>query len=260
MKAARFDEEQGASKPSSQTEWLMMRHGDPPSTETDHVAIVQDTFALLSEQDQYILNALYTEQITYQELGDRLGVSKPHAWRLAQRAVADLKQLLEHNPTLKERYGMNATWQDACTDSLATLLWGKRSDIEPLAGDVIQQLRSQIVNQFNLEDDHLYGIVNLAHAAWLRLWEEGFTPSVDGICSLLARKQRDYGHDNIMSFGQRGIIVRLADKLARLANLDRFDIDPSNESLIDTLIDIVGYCAISRMLSLETFTLELGPM
>lgn len=78
------------------------------------------------------------------------------------------------------------------------------------------------------------------------------------ISSILINKQKDYGPENIMKFGVTGILVRLFDKVARLNNLllktqgnvkKAIDSNSVNgESLIDTLIDIVGYCTIALMI------------
>lgn len=258
MKTARFDEEQATAAVSSDVEWMMSRHGDSPPIDVSHVDIVSESVNWLGDESQFILRAIFYEGVTYQELGDRLGVSKTHAWRLSKRAVNELKNLLQHNPTLKGRYGMEASWQDACRDSLQTLLWGSGPPAGPLTAAMIDGHRDDLVSQFETNNVYLWGIANLAQGAWARLFEEGFAADLDGCCAMLARKQHDYGHQNILSFMQRGVIVRLCDKLSRLENLDRKDIDPTNESLIDTLLDIIGYCTISRMLDVGTFRLPLN--
>jgi hypothetical protein len=74
----------------------------------------------------------------------------------------------------------------------------------------------------------------------------------------LCRKQHDYGHGNINRFGIYGVIVRLSDKIERLDNLRSKQVKPQNESIQDTLTDIVGYCVIALMLMDETFNLNLG--
>lgn len=84
------------------------------------------------------------------------------------------------------------------------------------------------------------------------------------ISSILINKQKDYGTENITKFGLAGIIVRLSDKLARLNNLIlKADGDIQNaislnsvngESIIDTLIDIIGYCTIALMVMDEDST------
>lgn len=77
------------------------------------------------------------------------------------------------------------------------------------------------------------------------------------VIPLIASKQADYGHDNINRYGISGIMVRISDKIARLANLTRRAVEPEHESLQDTLADIVGYVIIARMLQRGTFNLQL---
>lgn len=77
------------------------------------------------------------------------------------------------------------------------------------------------------------------------------------LSNLLTRKQHDYGTQNITAFGDLGIAVRLSDKIARLKNLRQRS--ALNESLVDTLIDIVGYYVVSTMLNDGSFfNEELG--
>lgn len=57
-------------------------------------------------------------------------------------------------------------------------------------------------------------------------------------------KQRDYGHDNINAYGIAGVEVRMSDKIARLRNLKSNNTPPANESLMDTLVDLVGYSIV----------------
>jgi hypothetical protein len=78
------------------------------------------------------------------------------------------------------------------------------------------------------------------------------------ITDILIRKQRDYGTKNIVRFGVMGIMFRMYDKVARLNNLMNKSFgDVSSaihnnsvkgESIIDTLVDIVGYSTIALML------------
>ena len=56
----------------------------------------------------------------------------------------------------------------------------------------------------------------------------------------------------------KGVLVRLSDKVERLINLKSKKSKAQNESVIDTLRDIVGYCVIALMLNDETFNLDLG--
>lgn len=77
------------------------------------------------------------------------------------------------------------------------------------------------------------------------------------IHKILVRKQKDYGPENIRRFGRQGLMVRLHDKVARLENLTNLGTQPENESVQDTFIDIIGYCAIGIMWERREFLLPL---
>ena len=77
------------------------------------------------------------------------------------------------------------------------------------------------------------------------------------IHALLIKKQRDYGHENILRFGRDGLLIRVHDKVARLENLTATGATPENDALTDTLADIIGYAAIGVMVATETFALPL---
>ena len=74
---------------------------------------------------------------------------------------------------------------------------------------------------------------------------------------LVVDKQKDYGQENILAFGDKGIIVRLWDKASRLKNLVWNGRSPKNESITDTYRDIAGYAIIAIMLERGWFTLQL---
>jgi len=74
----------------------------------------------------------------------------------------------------------------------------------------------------------------------------------------LAKKQHDYGPNNILRFGQRGLMIRLWDKTSRLDNLETKGYDPAvQESRFDTMLDIAGYATIGIMLERGWFRLPL---
>lgn len=85
----------------------------------------------------------------------------------------------------------------------------------------------------------------------------GVSLNKDFVTDLLIRKHIDYGPENINKFGQIGIIVRMYDKVSRLENIllktdNNFNKAVNvntvkDESIIDTLIDIIGYAAIAVM-------------
>ena len=64
---------------------------------------------------------------------------------------------------------------------------------------------------------------------------------------LFDRKQHDYGSDNIADFGEKGVLFRANDKIARLRNLHRNDVVPSNEKVEDSWADLSVYGVIARM-------------
>lgn len=82
------------------------------------------------------------------------------------------------------------------------------------------------------------GFVNDSQEYYEEAWE------------LLLKKHQDYGPKNIsLSPGGplNGLRVRLWDKQARLNNLIENDVDPENESLRDTLLDMANYAIIGLM-------------
>ena len=61
----------------------------------------------LNEQDRFIIDAVNTEMISLEELGERLGVTKTHAWRLRNSAMDNLKKIMLQDPTVLERLRNN---------------------------------------------------------------------------------------------------------------------------------------------------------
>lgn len=88
--------------------------------------------------------------------------------------------------------------------------------------------------------------------------QQGGAWTIDDQVELLATKQHDYGHANIDKFGAAGVRVRLWDKIARYENLTARKTDGVHESIQDTLVDIVGYCTIYKMVQNGTFSFPLS--
>ena len=70
------------------------------------------------------------------------------------------------------------------------------------------------------------------------------------------KKQRDYGSGNIGDFGEYGVLVRVNDKIQRLKNLQKRigrnigmteSVEPTNENISDTWLDLSVYSIIARM-------------
>ena len=73
---------------------------------------------------------------------------------------------------------------------------------------------------------------------------------MDQAGNLLVRKHHDYGPKNIAhSPGGplNGLRVRMWDKIARINNLLDSGVQPSNESLRDSFLDLLNYSAIAMM-------------
>jgi hypothetical protein len=80
----------------------------------------------------------------------------------------------------------------------------------------------------------------------LALKAHPFASAVE-VSRILSKKQKDYGPNNIARFAEKGLILRLHDKIARLENLLEKGYDASNESIEDTYLDIIGYSVIGMM-------------
>ena len=82
---------------------------------------------------------------------------------------------------------------------------------------------------------------------------------LDAAGNLLIKKHHDYGPKNIsLSPGGplNGLRVRMWDKVARINNLIDSNVNPSNESLRDSFIDLLNYSAIAMMVLDETWPQE----
>ena len=65
--------------------------------------------------------------------------------------------------------------------------------------------------------------------------------------TLFDKKQHDYGNANISAFGEKGVLVRANDKMARLINLSKEGEKANNESLDDSWRDLSIYGTIALM-------------
>lgn len=73
---------------------------------------------------------------------------------------------------------------------------------------------------------------------------------LDTAGNLLIRKHKDYGPKNISHSpggALNGLRVRMWDKTARINNLLDSGVQPSNESLRDSFLDLLNYCAIAML-------------
>jgi hypothetical protein len=80
------------------------------------------------------------------------------------------------------------------------------------------------------------------------------------ILNTVIKKQKDYGHKNISKFGITGLVIRVHDKVARVENLmkkENYTNAVGDETILDTLMDIIGYSIIAYMWLNNTFMYEL---
>jgi hypothetical protein len=99
-----------------------------------------------------------------------------------------------------------------------------------------------------------YGNRDYTASAYADKINEAFVADVwrimDAAGNLLVRKHHDYGPKNIAhSPGGplNGLRVRMWDKIARINNLLDSGVQPSNESLRDSFLDLLNYSAIAMM-------------
>lgn len=162
------------------------------------------------------------------------------------------------------------TWEDYCYAQLSDIfLFAEESpfrDRDPL--DLLENLFSNLSFQvksgsninLSFNGENIYFII--ASSA-IEMLEKIQDPSDNAFImgdmhNLLVAKQKDYGTKNIMEFSHIGIIVRMFDKVSRLINLlsKSHSLQSSvgvnsvpNESVIDTLMDLIGYSTIGLMIA-----------
>ncbi len=62
------------------------------------------------------------------------------------------------------------------------------------------------------------------------------------IGKILEQKDHDYGSMNLVPYGLLGIEVRISDKISRIKNLYNKKNKVKDETMLDTIRDIIGYC------------------
>jgi predicted DNA-binding protein YlxM (UPF0122 family) len=222
---------------------------------------VAEAVDMLTEEEQWVINALYSEQLSMSKVGKQLNVSKTHVFRIRNRALLKLQSLLQSHPTIRRRIQMADTWNEAAsqwvTDMSSAATYSDTMDLAHVTNmrDLLLE-NGRWLERTSIWQSIAYEAIS--ELRWRELWDSG------QMLSLLCSKQHDYGHGNILKGGLFGVAIRLSDKIERYDNLTKkvsTSVDtqgPRNESLIDTLTDMVGYCVVACMLIEGTFTLELA--
>ena len=78
--------------------------------------------------------------------------------------------------------------------------------------------------------------------------------------NILLKKAENRLDKNISKFGITGLVIRVHDKVARVENLmkkENYANAVGDETILDTLMDIIGYSIIAYMWLNNTFMYEL---
>lgn len=70
------------------------------------------------------------------------------------------------------------------------------------------------------------------------------------VAELLKKKNTDYGNSfdhTRHEFGPTAFLLRLDDKYNRLKTLTKQEAQVNNESIEDTILDIIGYCTLELL-------------
>ena len=142
------------------------------------------------------------------------------------------------------------TWEDAARAALADLKDSHTWVIPVLNGDEFTSRLNHIADiAYDLAVGGRYArglysaFDNVAEVATYLGVDQG-----DDLIALLVEKQKGYGPKNITKFGVKGIGIRLSDKAQRLLNLRSKGQDGNHdESVKDTVTDMLGYCVVGVM-------------
>lgn len=153
-----------------------------------------------------------------------------------------------------------STWNEAAATA-ATAIWDYPIVHPGLALNEVRLAFTQLEGRYDISPMDHEKIAELwcgvGNAAARYASHSGIRFTQEDLVETLVRKQRDYGHHNILRFGTYGVIVRCHDKIARLEHLALTGKAPQNESIRDNVMDVAGYAAIGIMLETETFILPL---
>ena len=138
------------------------------------------------------------------------------------------------------------TWDDAALLHTIRIWDHKVSGLSTTPVEEIRLLVDFMIDSYFHGDNELEDDSCWLDLGALALKAHPFASSVD-VANILAKKQKDYGPNNIARFAEKGLILRLHDKIARLENLLSKNYEASNESIEDTYLDIIGYSVIGMM-------------
>ena len=259
-------------RPQSEMQALMETvPGEEPVASSDEMLTLREAVAsavqsLPAKYRNAILLTTY-QGLSLKEAGEAMGFSDVHVMRIRNTAYDKLRDALTMNIDLRRRYEMAKTWDQSATQWVAHVA-GLSKPVKTIQFETIRDRIDALIGitfrnekEPNPESFIVIAAPVIGYLRHVNMWDSA------EMSRLLAAKQHDYGHKNIDRFGLQGIVVRLNDKYERLANLEftrQFlkegkTVAPKvDETIFDTLQDIVGYCIIGLMVLDDTFKLELG--
>ena len=259
-------------RPQSEMQALMETvPGEEPVASSDEMLVLREAVAsavqsLPAKYRNAILLTTY-QGLSLKEAGEAMGFSDVHVMRIRNTAYDKLRDALTMNIDLRRRYEMAKTWDQSATQWVAHVA-GLSKPVKTIQFEAIRDRIDALIGitfrnekEPNPESFIVIAAPVIGYLRHVNMWDSA------EMSRLLAAKQHDYGHKNIDRFGLQGIVVRLNDKYERLANLEftRQFLKEGNtvapkvdETIFDTLQDIVGYCIIGLMVLDDTFKLELG--
>lgn len=121
------------------------------------------------------------------------------------------------------------------------------------ASQKIEAMLDELKNNFGKPEKHLKIFKKSKELALsILFFKYGFEPkkTLEECFELGVKKNSDYGSDNILRFGERGLIIRISDKYARVQNLlKKVKTSVGDEKIEDTLEDIINYSIYGDMLT-----------
>jgi hypothetical protein len=209
--------------------------------------------------DQYVIEASHFERLSIRAIAFRIGVEKSQAQRLIARVNNRLATALLEQPAIARKVNMQTQitdptdWRASATEALITIEQNAAfSPIHKTLAESIDQCVPYVLVGWREVPITIIDecILDLAITAWLTLTEDARNRMLD----LLCERQAKYGPNNILKFGTKGIIVRMSDKIERIANMSG---DFADDSVEDAYMDLVGYAAIHWMCANDIFELPL---
>lgn len=159
---------------------------------------------------------------------------------------------------------MKRYWDDAAVDAVRDIVADSYKCKEFSLLRLRQHLDSMISSTFHKGKTPVADWLRLGALAYGVGRERGLIKGLDNdyitnTAHFIAGKQRDYGPKNVSRFGSQGLLVRAHDKVARLEHLTATNAGPANESLADTITDLVGYACVAAMWERNEFLIPLDP-